>query len=278
MKRPDHPRVYFFGSADPAASQTPNADDGAITILRGIDRRPLEVAAEEVATEDSIELDYVYARKIRSADVAQWSGLIHGLHRRFGFASLLVDAGGGGAFIQAELKKHEQLIDGVRQAVIPLITRDEDSVLDGLAILTMLRLRDSGIQAVWPALPGDDVLKAYCHMEMKKAVDAGRIGRPKPTAMWTRDEVEGWTEEERLTTSILDEGCEQLTKISVVTDAQGKQVFTVRGVRKFQSLGHDDVAMSMIYAYIAFMIWLRKGGAQAGAGDANDDWRGFRSS
>ncbi len=278
MDTPGASRTFFFGGIDAAPSATQAADDGAIVTLRGIDRRPASIARESVATETDFQLDYVFARRMRSADVAVWAGMIHKYHRQFGFASIVMDPHGGGAFFQAELRKHKATVDGLESTVVPLITRDDGTVLDGLAILSMMRLRDPGIQRVWPSLLGDDVLKANCHREFKRAVDLRLLGCPKPTGEWRREEVAGWTEDERFSTRWLDLGRKQLGKISVATGADGLQVFTSRGVQKFLTRGHDDFAMAMIYAYIAFLVWLRMDGPQEAAeGVSGSNWRSFAS-
>lgn len=270
--------LYCFGGGDPAPAQTAGADDGVIVVLAAQDRRPQEVRESpgREAVPSDFRLFYPYARVIRDASPREWSGLIHRLNDNFGFNNFALDPGGGGLGIRKELASTRQLIEGVECDRVPLVTRDDVGVVEGRFILTLVSRRDPGIQALWPSLLGDDVLKSQLHTEMYQALHAGLLTLPPKQDDVPRARREAWPDEKRWALSNLEAGVKQLGRVTVITNHDGTQVTTKNGVRKFATTGRDDIAMALIYAYIAFLVWLRMGGAageEDGSGSESDEMR-----
>jgi hypothetical protein len=265
--------IHFFGAADPAPSATGKADDGALGVAAAWDRRSLEDRAERAPVESDFEFRVCYARLVRQSDVSIWSGLIHGLHRRFGFSNFVLDAGagGGGRFIQKELGKHRQRIDGVEQTCVPLVSRDDVDVLDGQHIVTMVSLREPLIKEHWSGLRGDDMLKHALHVDFQSALMHGWVAAPPAPKDIPRAATVGWPEERRLAALMLDRGFQQLQRITIAAKPDGTPIFTSNGVPKFRSSGRDDLGMMLVYLWLAFSTWLKAGLADDEEGPQGGD-------
>ena len=138
--------------------------------------------------------------------------------------------------------------------------------MDGDYILHPFKRGDPGIDAVWPdptgsrSLAGDELLKHALHAAFKTAVDYTYIAWPPGYGEYRaehRDEIMRWDAEKDWAFKNLDAAITQLQRIVAVTDEEGREVFTKRGARVFKSLGKDDIALSHIYCYAAFLIWLQ---------------------
>ena len=111
-------RFYFLG-VDPALASGRKNDDGALAVLRArpkVERRgDLEENPWEGQSVSDWIVEAVWAYRLRGAGMREWSGFIHKKHAHFGFSGLLIDpgAGGGGGFLELELAKGRQLIDGI---------------------------------------------------------------------------------------------------------------------------------------------------------------------
>jgi len=277
--------AYFFEGVDPAPSDSHRSDQGALVLGAATPRtQPTSSEKEEVTLSDNPAdwyFDYVYARVLTHREKAtsrQWSGLIHEHHRAFGLEKILMDpgAGGGGIFVQRELRSPRQLIQGIETEVTPIADQVDGPRLVARAhfILHMFKRGDPGIEMVWPgeggrSLAGDELLKDGLYSAMKEAVDGAMVAWPGPTADWYADhkaEVESWTEERRWALKNLDAATKQLGNIMVATKEDGTQLFTARGARQFSSAGRDDIALASMLCRGAFLIWLR-----------SDDWRATAS-
>lgn len=269
-------RSWFFGAADPAPAQSARADDGAIVVLRATERTPAnERDPGREAVESDFTIDYVLARVLRDAGVEQWSGSIHDLNDRFGFSNFVLDPGGGGMLIRKQLALSRQIVGGAEVTRIPIVTRDSTDVVQGQFILTMYQRAAAGIDQTWTGLQGDDVLKDYTHAAFKQALDGGLPAFPKPLEEWTKEEFRGLGPEQVWTLKNLDAGRAQLLKIVQLTNPDGAPMFTTRNARQFKSSGRDDIAMAIIYAYLAFVVWLRMGGAAQEGGGLGDEDHGM---
>src|SRR5579862_9763347 len=116
MMRP----VFFFEGIDPAPSDSPRSDHGALVVGGATPRGSAREDGQWSLSDNWADwyFDYVYARRLTSREKAsarQWSGIIHEHPRAFGFEKILMDAGagGGGTLIQRELRSPKQLIQGV---------------------------------------------------------------------------------------------------------------------------------------------------------------------
>jgi len=282
--------LNFFLGVDSAPSDNHRSDDGALTVAAAYPRRKLE--PDEPLPEQPADwmFEYVYSRVFTSREklsADQWSGFIHLLHQRFGFGRIVLDggAGGGGVFVKRALMKPKQMIAGVETLVVPLCDQVDGPgmVVHGEFIVNMFKRGDPGIELVWPApdgvgksLAGDELLKDALYASFKTALESQIPAWPAPVEEWLgtrRDEVATWGDERQWALKNLDAGTTQLKNIIVETNSEGVMQFHKRGSHKFQSLGKDDIALSHLYCWAAFQIWLRSDDSRYQPG--RDDLCGF---
>lgn len=270
--------VFFFNGTDTAPSETQRADDGATVVAAATPRRDLQPGEPLPRFETDWNLDYIYARVFTAKhrlSARQWSGFLHGLHQRFGFTRLCLDAGagGGGVFVKRELLNTGQLIDGVERNVVPIFdsTIESQRLSTGQAqfILSMFKRGDPGIDAVWPdptgskSLAGDDMLKDALLSAYREAMFHGILHWPPEADEYMathKEETASWGAERIWALKNLAGGAKQLCSIVVETaekDGQQVQVHTSRGARRFSTLGKDDIAYAKMYCYAAFRVWLQ---------------------
>lgn len=261
--------VHYFEGIDPAPAQGKKADDGAKTVLRarpkpGLGRPPTSNVGDWLA-------EYVWAYRVRGevnrrlddgVFVAQrareWSGLIHQKHHAFGFSGILMDSQGGGQQIWPELNKTRQIMGLVEREVVPISAMDDYTVGNAHRIL-LLFLREY-LECIWPALPpGVDSLYNAMHTAFQEAVEHAEVLFPKPYNDRPREETEGWSLEQKWALKNLDAARVQLMDIQVATKDNGEWDLTRNGAKRFSSAGKKDLAYSMIFAYIRFLVWLKMG-------------------
>lgn len=270
LQMPQTGGTHFFLGVDPAPSQTRKADDGAMAILRA---RPKPGLGRPVtANAADWETAFVWAYRVRGAvhdpgdegiavaeNNRQWSGLIHARHRVFGFSGICMDPQGGGSMVMTELNQTRQLINNVELQVTPIVT--PDNIAAGVAanyILTMFRLRDNAVKALWPILQGEDSLYDAMHMTFQQAVEHAMVLWPKPFNNRDPEEYKDWPPELRWALKNLDAAREQLSNIQAATQDNGEWLLTGNNAKSYSAMGKKDLAYACIYAYIRFLIWLKQ--------------------
>ncbi len=270
--------VFFFNGTDPAPSDQQRSDDGAAVVAAATPRRDLAPGEPLPKSELDWNLDFIYARVFTAAhrmSARQWSGFLYLLDERFGFTQMCMDAGagGGGIYVKRAMMEPTQLIAGVERKV-PVLLCDKtlDSqrqVARGRFILNMFKRGDPGIDSVWPdptgskSLSGDDLLKDALLSSFREACHQGVLHWPPEADDYLgahREDVQGWGTERTWALKNLSGGSKQLTNIVVETvekEGQMVQLFTSRGARRFSTVGKDDIAYAMMYAYAAFRVWLQ---------------------
>ncbi len=268
---------FFFLGGDTAPSESHRSDHtglvGGVATPRNLQLR------SEAGGQKSAELelsdnpanwwfDFVYARRLTSehrASAGQISGVIHGLHQQFAFEKIMLDFNGGGQWVQRELKRPDQFINGAARTVTPIadtVTGPMD-VTRGYFILHLYFRGDPGLTELFPgpngkALASDDLLNDAAYSDMKTALDTTGVGlpprvedlrlnRPDEMKLWTPERVEALVE--------LNLMVEQFKNLAVLTDEAG-QVTTRRGARQFAASGKKDLMSAAVYCYLAFRIWL----------------------
>lgn len=250
--------TFYFEGVDPAPAQGARSDDGAIVVLRA---RPKFTWTEEeydrVHLPTDFELAYVHARKCRNLSGREWSGLIHRDNDRFQLAKICMDPGGAGLIIRREMAERAQLIHGMEVDRLPITTPDDTRVVTGLPKLVLFKRGDPGMDVLFPSLPGDDVLLSHAHLEFKQIIDTA--GVMFPPAEFTRDQMAGWPEEQMWASKNLKEVVDQLAGVTALTNDEGIYLLTARNAHRFGSRGKKDLAYAAMYAYMAFLVWLKSG-------------------
>ncbi|HEX3800270.1 MAG TPA: hypothetical protein VH413_16360 [Verrucomicrobiae bacterium] len=249
--------TFYFMGIDPAPARGTKSDDGAMAILRV---RPRPGVKEPSKTASDWLCEFVWAYRLRGATASQWSAFIHKQHRHFGLAGICMDAQGGGIWINDEMIKEEQIIDGIKTRCVP-IACIEDLERTGpnvQQILTMYRRRDPGIQSLWPHLAGEDVLYEAMHNVFQEAVVYQSVSWPKPYNERQREETLAWPEEKQWALRTLDAGRGQLVNLQVAVNQDGTFALTAKGAKQFSAGGKKkDLAYAQIYAYVRFLVWLQ---------------------
>jgi hypothetical protein len=262
--RPGREEIRFFMGADAAEAFNKRNDDGAISILR---LSPLVEQAGPVLMDWKWE--FVHGMRVRRKTAEEWSGIIHGLHRRLGLSGIVLDKGGGGGFIAGSLRSRSQLINGTRLDCPPIVTvEDKTAPPDSEIVLTMF-IR-SQLQDMWPAetLKGDDNLIDHAHAIFIEAIESGNVQFPVPLddrSAEERKKCEGWDPERAWAIRIISEGLDQLKHIEAMVDGNGDHVVTRNNARQYRSSKRKDIAYSMLFAYMAARLWLKR---------LEDDWMG----
>lgn len=252
---------YYVCGVDPAPSESASADDGAIVVLKCWPRRPPPPNEPLPALPADWLRAPVMVRRIRKYSARDWSGELHDLHKRFGFVRMGLDAGGGGQWIKRELAQSRQWFQNTEVECVPIVTLDEISVAHGNFILSMIRLRDPCIQAVWPDLAGDDVLADTLYATLKLALETGQMLLLPPFEEWPAPARAGLQAGQEWTLRNMTTLHRQLRSVSVATKEDPKLgpvlAFTARGARQFRVSGRKDFVSALMHAEAAFLSWLK---------------------
>lgn len=281
----DSDHTHYFGGGDTAPAQGKKSDDGAVIILRA---RPKQLrlnppqmvrGKREPVIYSRMPADWdlalVYGQRIRKASSREWSGHLHQLHRWFRFTKLMMDHGGGGQWVQPDLKLQEQEIAGVKQTCRPIATIDDRLVHDTEAerILLMASRGDYLLRTCWPDMKGDDVLVDKLHTETKTLLEHGELVLC-PTI---EDLIEAgvdwqkWPEGKQWALKILSQLVNQMESIAVLTDKNGNPTYTRHNARQFEAAGKKDFVSAATFAVAAFLIWLQTMDEDAEAGEEGEE-------
>jgi hypothetical protein len=247
----DHDKVYYFLGADIAKGEGKKSDDGALVVLRA---EPKGEAQENVGDWD---LRFVWAYRIRKADVGQWSGHIHWKDRAFKFTGICMDPGGGGIWIKDELAKEKQQFGDVQFTATPIITPDNNTVMRSNPCLCMFGHGDDTILKKYEDIKGMDNLTDAAHCEMQEVISRAIVAFPPPFYEIPREEREDWSQEKQDAANLLDTIRKQLLGIYVLTDEAGKAIYTKHNARTFGSKGKKDFAYAAMMALVRFLVWLK---------------------
>jgi hypothetical protein len=250
-------RIWYFLGADPAPSETKKADDGALVVSRA---SPIT----DIPTADIKDwrLEPCWAYKVRKSDPNAWAALIHRKMSDFGgFALIEMDSQGGGQWIAQTLKNDRQVIKNVDTKVVPIACIEDEATmsLSSSFILSMFRITDYRIQKRWGSLnmrhPSNLINMA--HTELCTMMENGIVGLPPRTITRLAGEISGWSEEKKHASLMIDLAVDQLKKICVRTEPDGKTYFNQFGAREFSAKGKKDMAYAFLYSAIGFLAWLK---------------------
>jgi hypothetical protein len=268
---------YYFTGIDPAPALQSKADDGVICVGRARPRpgacdlheiRPgVWVPVNRDWFSDRKEdwwFEFVYAYRCRAMSADQWSGKIHQVYQRFVPQNLVMDPNGGGSWIAAKLRDTSQAIEGIPTDCQPLCLVQEQ-LPNGRPVLYYMKRGDIGVESLWPHLADDAGPLDGAHTEFQAAIEHQRILWPAP---WGDLPGEGRPDpqmgELKWARWLLAEGCSQLANVNVVTAESGEWKLTTKGnFKSFYSTDRKDIAYAMLFAYVGFLIWLKRGGEDA---------------
>jgi hypothetical protein len=248
----------FVLGQDTAPGQSAKADECAFTVWR-----IREVALGEEFTEEAggrfFHIAPVFCHVFKNVDAGQISGFIHALHLAFGLSLIVLDPGGGGAWVYKELIKPRQLIHNAMRDVVPLCTRDEPNQADKQAIVVFFK-RGSELDALWQRqfLQSDEGIIEAAHRELRKGFETRAFHWPQRRENRPRVEFTSMPEASRWAQIYLDLAWKQATTIRVKTTGDGKPMLTARGFMKFEQQGtkKKDAIYSVLYGYCAVRLIL----------------------
>lgn len=266
-----HEKEYFVSGIDIAPGQSATADSCSLVDWR----------IGEVPTGSTMEITWphnghnyhiapVYAHFLKNVDAPQLSGFIHGRHRALGYSRIVLDPGGGGAWVYKELIKPKQLIHNVLTEVIPLCSRDEPMQEGKQPIVTFFK-RGSELDRLWHPhyLQGDEGIIEIAHTRYREAFDSMMIRWPQLKANRTRTELRELSEQAVYILTQLDRVWKQLGDVRVKTDKEKKVLFSKKGFRMFDSPKKKDGAYASLYGFCAVLLWLHDSEFQAEEEDSD---------
>ncbi len=249
-------KVHFFLGVDPARADQKKADDGALVALRAEPR-----VANPGKELTNWKLDFVWAYKVRKAKVNQWSAIIHRKNLDFLLSGIEMDSQGGGQWIRPELAMDKQRIRDTDVKVRPIGCIEDEGTMSITSqfILSMFKITDAKIHKMWGHMNmrHPDNLNDTSHQEFLEALSHGVVGFPEKLSKRPKKEIEGWSQERVHANQMLDLMAFQLTKIAVQTNNDGTTFFSNNGARRFSSKGRKDFAYAGMYAFVAFLAWLK---------------------
>jgi len=204
---------------------------------------------------------FSFAHRLKNADAAVVGGLIHLFHRIFGFAKIILDPRGGGLFIYEQLKKSEQLIEGIPTQVVPLCTRFEPIQADKQAIVCFFQRGDELDEVVTPQfLTAEEGFIEWWHRRFRQSWEAQEHEWPMPIEDRSPVEVKRWRREQLWAARLLDAASKELSSVRQLTDKDGVTPLTSkRGFKMFEAKGKKDLAYAALMGFAGGELILRKG-------------------
>lgn len=255
--------IYVLGG-DAAPGQGKNADSCFVEIWRAVEMRP----SEKWTWFERDKYWFVapcYAHTFNNVSAPQYSGLIHGLHRRFGLSRVVLDPGGGGAWVYKDLLEREQIIDNVRMQVTPICTRDEPLQADKQPIVVMFK-RGSELDPLWAPhfRASDDGLVEAAHRAHRESIEAKEYAIPQLLSNRAKAEVLGMLPGETWAQRCMDKIFAQTTQVTEKVDGEGRPIISGRGFKLFGSKIKKDGAYARLYAYCGMKLVLEGDGVGNG--------------
>lgn len=213
----------------------------------------------------------VHALMLHGASVDQRSGLIHRLHRGFGYSGLAMDPQGGGAEVYRKLTQNRQLIDNSWQKVVPLCSlRDAFSNPAAQPLVGFYDRGDADFRRLMgPRYVADNSGPVdFAHTQMRTAVMKRHFALPAARAKLGPEAVRRMGDEEQQRLADIARVVSQFPNIRCKMDKNGEPVTSANGFRQFTNGSHKkDGAMAAIYGYLKLMSLL---GAARGTAEAEE--------
>jgi hypothetical protein len=262
--------LYFFLGVDPAPSEGGRSDDGAMVAAAAWPKYGASAGRDpDLLPDNAADWNWGVCRAQRltfkeKLGVREWSGLIHQWHGAYSFAGIGLDPQGGGTFIERELIKDRQLLNGHERETKPIadVETSAGKIVRADFILHMLRPSNAGVKEVFqgPSQSGNHNDNLYGQGRLD--LDNREIMFPPRTLWWlkeAREQMLAWSPEKRSTLKEIDAMREQLMAIEFETDSKGVAVMTRQNSRFWFSRKKKDLVLALLNARVAFRIWLKLG-------------------
>ncbi len=215
-----------------------------------------------------------YAVVLQGRGAPECSGLIHKVDDRFNFARIMMDPGGGGAWIYKEMVKSEQKIDGQWQERVGLCEPPDQGLYPtARPIVRFFKRGDQDVRSIFPSkfFAGDEGIVEAGHRELMRSLCNSHMLLPGKRMEFSRAVRSAWTPAELQVMDTLDRFLTELMGVSVMTKDK-KPVVTSKGFLKFHAKkGKKDIAMAGMYGYCGLLAALKEDALIAGAGSYADE-------
>ena len=260
--------IFVLGQ-DIAPGQSGKADSSASFVWRVVEVAKMEDCTETVDGH-YFHISARFCHQMKNVDAGQTSGFIHGLHRAFGFAAIVIDmgAGGGGPWVYKELIKPRQLIFNEWCEVTPLCMRTEPNMEGKEAIVVPFK-RSSDLDVLWPAKfqQGDEGIIEAAHRTLKEGFEAQEFEWPQLKENRDPADFGSMSHDEQWAQIHLDTAWRQATGVRVKVHPDGTPMLSGRGFYRFEAQGaaKKDAIYAGMYGYAGVKLVLKNlvGDAQA---------------
>lgn len=198
----------------------------------------------------------------------QMAGMVHLLHRDFGFSLIMYDPNGGGLFVRDELLKTEIRIENRMTNVTPIVEFGSHSGAIGDVILVPFLRSSYYISQAFGKLRSDSVLINLAHKGMKSAIENRQVILAGESAAWEAecsnwdiDAKRAWLNsnkslnKEQVARAEMDLAVSQLIMVDVERDENGMAKLDSFGMYKFKSKHKKDSAYSLVYGKFGCTVW-----------------------
>jgi len=210
-----------------------------------------------------------FAFRRNGVKASQAAAMLQKYHIAFGFTFLGYDPQGGGMFVYDELVKPVQKIDGIDQAVVPLIDMEDKTGLMGDRIVIPLRRSSGAIKVYWQSMSSDNVFLNRMHGQLKQGIEMLKIPLAPYPALLDLNMIDGIDEIreylQKAQISDIDHAhCElylmslQLQQVDIMRkEGSMEPVTDSKGMFLFKSKEKKDLAYCLVYVDTIYNIYKR---------------------
>lgn len=260
----DNARSIFAAGWDTAPGPTRMSDFNAGAVWRAapVDGNPRVLRGMIRIMGRLWKIGPVYSVRVPGRSAGILSGVIHGIHQNFSLCRLVFDPHGGGSWVQKELWKASQVIDGKEQTVTGLCSVEHAGIYpEALPILVPFTHGSTDLANVWQ----EDRYKSSAegpveamHRIMRDYVESGAIEWPASEDDRPVSDLAALTAEQRTTLKYLTMAQREFLTIKVVLDKNGSPKITKNGFLTFTADGRKkkDMAYANLYALMGLLSFL----------------------
>lgn len=248
--------IYVLGQ-DTAPGLNQKADECFFTVWRI--REVNEDQDWTLDAEDSFwHISPVAGYMLTNVDGPQISGFMHWLDSVFGLSLIVMDPGGGGAWVYKELKKPRQLIQNEMRNVVGFCTRNEPGSEMMRPIVVFFK-RGGDLAKLWEPnfQKSEEGIVEAMHRMVASDMRDGRFQWPQITENLSNEQLAQLSEGEQKALKGLDYAWKQMGDIRVKVNKAGQPFLTKNGFHQFESSKKKDAAYATCYGYCAVQMVIR---------------------